>query len=124
MVYLLLFVLIGIGAVLAVVATVAAFGAFLRFRRAQVGLQDRLNSEVESLARRTGELEAGLAALQERSSRLPITIAEVQKNLSTLQVLTGALAGSLRQAQKVLSYSAAETLGSTPVGGWIGKRPR
>jgi chromosome segregation ATPase len=102
--YLLLFVLIGLGALLALVSAMAALGAYLRFRRARVELQDRLSSEVESLAQRTGELERGLATLQVRSSELPIKISEIQHNLSTLQVLTGALAGSLRQAQKVLSF--------------------
>lgn len=116
MAYLVLFVFIGIGAVLALVAAVVALGAYLRYRRARAGLQDRLTSEVEGLARRTGELEEGLAALQERSSRLPITIAELQRNLSTLQVLTGALAGSLRQAQRVLSYSALKGLSATHLG--------
>lgn len=105
MVDLLLFVLIGLGALLALVSALAALGAYLRFRRARIELQDRLRSEVESLARRTGELEQGLAALQARSSDLPIKISEIQHSLSTLQVLTGALAGSLRQAQRVLSYS-------------------
>ena len=103
--YLLLFVLIGIGAILALVAALAALGSYLRYRRARMELQDRLTSEVESLARRTTELEAGLVALQVRSSQLPIKISEIQHSLSTLQVLTGALAGSLRQAQRVLSYS-------------------
>ena len=116
MAYLLLFVFIGIGAVLALVAAVVALGAYLRYRRARIGLQDRLASEVESLSRRTGELERGLTALQERSAQLPISIAGLQQNLSTLQVLTGALAGSLVQAQKVLSYSALKTLSATHLG--------
>ena len=85
MVDLLLFVLIGVGAVLALVAAVVALGAYLRFRRARIKLQDRLTTEVESLARRTGELEKGLASLQVRSSELPIRISEIQHNLSTLQ---------------------------------------
>ncbi len=114
--YLLLFVFIGIGAVMALVAALAALGAYLRYRRARIELQDRLASEVESLSRRTGELERGLISLQERSARLPISISGLQQNLSTLQVLTGALAGSLRQAQRVLSYSALKTLSATHVG--------
>ena len=109
---------------LALIAAVVALGAYLRFRRARIELQDRLASEVESLSRRTGELERGLAALQERSAQLPISISGLQQNLSTLQVLTGALASSLRQAQTVLSYSVLGALGGTPVGGWIGKRSR
>ncbi len=114
--YLFLFILIAIGAVLALVAGVAALGAYLRFRRARIELQDNLASEVERLSQRTGELERGLAALQQRSAQLPISISGLQRNLSTLQVLTGALAASLSQAQRVLSYSALKTLGGTHLG--------
>jgi hypothetical protein len=114
--YLLLFVFIGIGALVALAAAAAALGAYLRFRRARIELQDRLASEVESLSKRTGELERGLAALQERSARLPISISGLQQNLSTLQVLTGALAASLVQAQRLLSYSVRETVDATPLG--------
>ena len=114
--YLLLFVFMGIGAVLALVGALAALGAYLRYRRARTDLQESLTSEVEELARRTGELERGLVALQERSSWLPISISGLQQNLSTLQVLTAALAGSLGQAQRVLSYSALKTLSGTYLG--------
>jgi hypothetical protein len=114
--YLMLFVFIGLGAVLALVAAVAALGAYLRFQRTRLELQDRLALEVESLSRRTGELERSLVALQERSARLPISISGLQQNLSTLQVLTGALAGSLRQAQGVHSYNALKTLSGTHLG--------
>jgi hypothetical protein len=114
--YLLLFVLIGFGAVLALVAALAALGAYLRYRRARIELQVNLTSEVERLSARTGELERGLLALQERSARLPISISGLQQNLSTLQVLTAALAGSLGQAQRVLSYSALKTLSGTYLG--------
>ena len=114
--YLFLFVLIGVGAVLALVAAVVALGAYLRYRRARIELQEGLVSEVERLSRRTGELERGLISLQERSARLPISISGLQQNLSTLQLLTGALAGSLSQAQKVLSYSALKTLSGAHLG--------
>jgi septal ring factor EnvC (AmiA/AmiB activator) len=114
--YLFLFVLIGVGAVLALVAALAALGAYLRYRRARIGLQERLASEVESLSQRTGELERSLKALQERSAQLPISISGLQQNLSTLRVLTGALAASLVQAQRVLSYSVRETVDATPLG--------
>ena len=116
MTYLLLFVLIGFGAVLALVAALAALGAYLRYRRARIELQVNLTSEVERLSARTGELERGLLALQERSAQLPISISGLQQNLTTLQVLTAALAGSLGQAQKVLSYSALKTLSGTYLG--------
>jgi hypothetical protein len=114
--YLFLFVLIGVGAVLALVAALAALGAYLRYRRARIGLQERLAFEVESLSQRTGELERGLTALQERSAQLPISISGLQQNLTTLRVLTGALAASLVQAQRVLSYSVRETVDATPLG--------
>jgi hypothetical protein len=114
--YLLLFVLIGFGAVLALVAALAAVGAYLRYRRARIELQVNLTSEVERLSVRTGELERGLLALQERSAQLPISISGLQQNLTTLQVLTAALAGSVGQAQKVLSYSALKTLSGTYLG--------
>jgi hypothetical protein len=114
--YLFLFVLIGVGAVLALVAALSALGAYLRYRRARIGLQERLASEVESLSQRTGQLERSLTALQERSAQLPISISGLQQNLSTLQVLTGALAASLVQAQRVLSYSVRETVDATPLG--------
>ena len=116
MTYLLLFVLIGFGAVLALVAALAALGAYLRYRRARIELQVNLTSEVERLSVRTGELERGLLALQERSAQLPISISGLQQNLTTLQVLTAALAGSLGQAQKVLSYSALKNLSGTYLG--------
>jgi seryl-tRNA(Sec) selenium transferase len=114
--FLLLFVFMGIGALLALVATLAALGAYLRYRQARTELQESLASEIENLAQRTGELERGLVALQERSARLPISISGLQQNLSTLQVLTAALAGSLGQAQRVLSYSALKTLSGTYLG--------
>jgi len=114
--YLLLFVFIGVGALLALVTGLAALGAYLRYRQARTELQENLASEVENLAQRTGELERGLLALQERSARLPISISGLQQNLSTLQVLTAALAGSLGQAQRVLSYSVRETVNATPLG--------
>ena len=114
--YLFLFVLIGIGALLAIVAALAALGAYLRYRLAKIALQQQLASEVERLARRAGELEKSALALQERSARLPISISGLQQNLSTLQVLSGLLAGSLNQAQRVLSYSVRETIDATPLG--------
>ena len=114
--YLFLFVFMGIGAVLALVTALAALGAYLRYRQARTELQESLASEIENLAQRTGELERGLVALQERSARLPISISGLQQNLPTLQVLTSALAGSLGQAQRVLSYSALKTLSVTYLG--------
>ena len=114
--HLFLLVFIGIGAVLALVAALAALGAYLRYRQARAELQENLTSEVERLSQRTGELERGLISLQERSARLPISISGLQQNLSTLQILTGALAASLAQAQTLLSYSVRETVDATPLG--------
>ena len=116
MVYLFLFVLIGVGALLALVAALAALGAYLRYRLVKISLQQELASEVERLAQRAGELERGALALQERSARLPISVSGLQQNLSTLQVLSSVLAGSLNQAQRVLSYSVRETVEATPLG--------
>src|SRR4028119_1475282 len=77
--YLLLFVFMGIGAVLALVGALAALGAYLRYRHARTELQESLASEIKNLAQRTGELERGLVALQERSAKLPISISGLQQ---------------------------------------------
>jgi hypothetical protein len=105
-----LVILIVIGAVLALVAGVGAIRAYLRFRRARAILQNRLTEEVSRLSRRTGELEESISALDARAQQLPVQISELKQSLATLQILTGALATSLRQVQKVLSYSALKTL--------------
>jgi hypothetical protein len=99
-----------VGAALTLVAAVAAVLAYLRFRRARAALRNHLTVEVDRLSRRTGELEKSLSALDARAQQLPVQISELQQSLATLQVLTRALATSLRQAQKVLSYSALKTL--------------
>jgi chromosome segregation ATPase len=105
-----LVILTFVGAALALMAAVAAIRAYLRFRRARAVLQNHLTEEVVRLSRRTDELEKSLSALDARAQQLPVQISELQQSLATLQVLTGALATSLRQAQKVLSYSALKTL--------------
>jgi chromosome segregation ATPase len=103
-------ILILAGAVLALVAAIGALRAYLRLRRARAALQNNLTEEVDRLSRRTGELEETLTTLDARAQQLPIQIAELQQSLSTLRVLTEALAATLRQAQRVLSYSALKTL--------------
>jgi len=103
-------ILILAGAALALVAAVVALRAYLRFRRARAALQNDLTEEVARLSERTGELEESITALEARAQRLPVQISELQQSLATLQVLTEALATSLRQAQRVLSYSALKTL--------------
>ena len=104
-----LLILILVGAVLALVTAVVALRAYLRLRRARAALNQRLNGEISDLARRTGEMERSLSDLDARAQQLPIRISELQQSLSTLRVLTEALTATLRQAQRVLSYSALKT---------------
>jgi septal ring factor EnvC (AmiA/AmiB activator) len=92
------------------VTAVGALGAYLRFRRARSAFQNDLTEWVARLSQRTGELERSISTLDARAQRLPVQIAELQQSLATLQTLTGALAATLHQAQKVLSYSALKTL--------------
>jgi hypothetical protein len=105
-----LFILILVGAALALVTAVVALGAYLRLRRARATLNRRLSEEVSDLARRAGEMEKSLSDLDARAQQLPVRISELQQSLSTLRVLTQALAATLRQAQRLLSYSALKTL--------------
>jgi hypothetical protein len=114
-----LLILILAGAALSLVAAVNAVGAYLRLRRARAALNRRLTEELADLARRTGELERGLSALEARSQQLPVRISELQQSLSTLRVLTEALAATLRQAQRVLSYSALKTLSASRIAGLL-----
>ena len=107
-----LFILILVGAALALVTGVRALRAYLSYRRARAALRSHLAKEVDRLARRTGELEKNLSSLDSRAQQLPLQISELQQSLSTLRVLTGALAASLRQVQRILSYSSLKDLGS------------
>jgi hypothetical protein len=116
-------ILVLVGAALALPAAVAAVLAYLRFRRARATLRNHLTGEVDDLSRRTGELEKRLSALDARAQQLPVQISELQQSLATLQVLTGALATSLRQAQNVLSYSALKTLGAARGADLLRSRP-
>ena len=118
-----LVILILVGAALTLVAAVAAIRAYLRLRRARAALQNHLTEEVVRLSRRTGELEKSLSVLEVRAHQLPVQISELQQSLATLQVLTGALAASLRQAQKVLSYSALKTLSAAHGADLLRSRP-
>jgi chromosome segregation ATPase len=110
-----LVILMFIGAALALVAAGGAIRAYLRLRRARAALRNHLTEEVVRLSRRTGELEESLSALDTRAQQLPLQISELQQSLATLRVLTEALATSLRQVQKVLSYSALKTLSATRI---------
>jgi hypothetical protein len=118
-----LMILVLLGAALALVAAARALRAYLRLRRARAALQNHLNEEVVRLSRRTGELEKSLSALEVRAQQLPVQIFELQQSLATLQILTGALATSLRQTQKVLSYSALKTLSAARVADLLRIRP-
>jgi chromosome segregation ATPase len=111
-----LLILIAIGALISLLAAIRALGAYLRFRRARAAFQSEVTDEVERLAERTTELETNISALDARAAELPIQISELQQSLTTLRVLTGALSTSLRQVQKVLSYSALKTLSAARIG--------
>jgi hypothetical protein len=117
-------ILILVGAALAVLTAVRAIRAYLRYRRARAALQDHLTEEVDRLARRTGEMEKNLSALDARAQQLPLQISELQQSLSTLRVLTGALAASLNQVQKVLSFSALKALSSAHITDALRLRPK
>ncbi len=118
-----LVILILASAALALVTAVGALGAYLRFGRARAALQNDLTEGVARLSQRTGELERSLSRLDARAQRLPVQIAELQQSLATLQILTGALAATLRQAQKILSYSALKTLSAARAADLLRFRP-
>ena len=114
--YIALLILILVGAVISAVTALRALGAYLRFRRTRAAFQDEVTDEVASLAARTDELEISISALDARAAELPVQISELQQSLSTLQILTRTLGTSLRQIQKVLSYSALKTLSAERIG--------
>ncbi len=118
-----LFILILAGALLALVTGVVALRAWLSFRRARLALQRQLSEDVARLAARTGELEESVAALDARSQQLPVRISRIQDNLATLRILTRSLAVSLRQAQRVLSYSGLKTFSAARLAELFPKRP-
>jgi chromosome segregation ATPase len=116
-------ILIIVGAALALITGVVALRAYLRLRRARATFQNHLTEEVDRLARRTGELEKGLSDLDARAQQLPIRISELQQSLVTLQILAGALAATLRQVQKILTYSALKTLSAGRISDLLRSRP-
>lgn len=120
----LLLALILLGALLALVGAVAAIRAWLSFRRTRRTLQNQLSEDVAHLAARTTEMEERLASLDARAQRLPIQIYELQQNLATLQVLTGALSTSLRQAQRALSYTELKNFSSARLTDFLKTRSR
>jgi hypothetical protein len=109
-------VLIALGVLVSLVAAVRALQAYIGYRRARVAFQGAVTDEVARLAERTSELESGLSALDARAAMLPIQISELQQSLTSLRVLTGALSASLRQIQRILSYSALKTLSAARLG--------
>jgi phage shock protein A len=111
-----LLILIPLGATLALVGGVFAFRAWLRFRRARIEFQRNVAGEVVRLSARTNELERGVNNLNERASVLPVKIAELQQSISILQTLTASLAATLRQAQRVLTFSGMKAVSSSALG--------
>ena len=109
-------VLIALGALISLVASVRALRAYFGYRRARAAFQGAVTDEVARLAERTSELESGLSALDARAAELPIQISDLQQSLTSLRILTGALSVSLRQVQRVLSYSALKTLSAARLG--------
>lgn len=101
--YAFLLILMLVGALLALVAALTALRAWLRFRRTRFAMQDRLSVDVERLALRTNEIEERVRAAETRAGALPVHAYEIQQNLTTLKILTGALATSLNRSRKVLS---------------------
>jgi chromosome segregation ATPase len=114
--YMVLLILILLGALISAVTAFRALGAYLRFRRRRAAFQEKVTNEVARLSARTDELEISLSALDARAAELPIQISELQQSLTTLQVLTRALGTSLRQVQRVLSYDALKTLSAARIG--------
>ena len=111
-----LLILILVGAALALLTALGALGAYLRLRQTRAAVEGHIVEEVSRLAQRTREVEAGLSALDARAAQLPLRISELQQSLGTLSILTGALAASLGQAQRVISYSALEALSAVRSG--------
>jgi chromosome segregation ATPase len=114
--YVVIAILITLGAMISLFTAVRALGAYLRFRRARATFQSEVTDEVARLAARTDELERNISALDARASELPIQISELQRNLDNLQILTRALGTALRQVQKVLSFNALKVLSADRVG--------
>ena len=117
-----LLILILVCALFALATGIKALRAYLGLRRARADLRDRLSEEVASLALRTTELEKSVTVLDARVQQLPVRISSLQENLATLRILTGALATSLRQVQRVLSYAELKTFSAARVSDLLRKR--
>ena len=114
--FVLVMILILLGALFSLITAFRALGAYLRFRRTRAAFQSEVTDEVARLAARTDELERNLSALDARAAALPIQISELQQSLNSLHTLTRALGLSLRQVQKVLSFNALKVLSADRVG--------
>jgi chromosome segregation ATPase len=114
--FVIIVILILLGALLSVITAFRALGAYLRFRRARADFQSEVTDEVARLAARTDELERNISALDARASELPIQISELQQSLNSLQIPTSALGTSLRQVQRVLSFNALKVLSADRIG--------
>ena len=114
--FVLVMILILLGALFSLITAFRALGAYLRFRRTRAAFQSEVTDEVARLAARTDELERNLSALDARAAALPIQISELQQSLNSLQILTRALGLSLRQVQKILSFNALKTLSADRIG--------
>jgi hypothetical protein len=117
-----LIILVFASALISLFAGISALRAGFRLHRTRIGVQFRLFSEVEQLAGRATELEANVTALDARAQALPVRISELQQNLATLRILTGALGTSLRQAEKLLSTSGIKSSLARPLAGALGSR--
>jgi phage shock protein A len=111
-----LFIAIVLGAALALVGGVFALRAWLRFRRTRIEFQENVTGEVVRLSNRTTELERGVNNLSDRASVLPVKFAELQESIAILQTLTTSLAATLRQAQRVLTFSGMKAVSSSALG--------
>jgi Sec-independent protein translocase protein TatA len=114
--FVLVMILILLGALFSLITAFRALGAYLRFRRTRAAFQSEVTDEVARLAARTDELERNLSALDARAAALPIQISELQQSLNSLHTLTRALGLSLRQVQKILSFNALKTLSADRIG--------
>lgn len=107
-----LLVLVMICALLALAGAVVALRSYLRFRRARLDFQQRLSEGLASVTERAGELQENVDAVSARAESLPVQISELQSSLMKLQFLARTLVTSLRQAQRILSYTRIRTSGS------------
>jgi chromosome segregation ATPase len=110
-----LIILVCASALVALVMAIFALIAGLKLRRTRAALRSNLYSEIAQLSYRTAELEKNLDALDARAAALPVRLFELQQNLATLQVLTNTLGTSLRQAQRIVSFTSFKSSLARPL---------